>query len=355
MFWTCIGSNSIFNGIKQVPPGHFIKIKLGYVEEHRYWQEPIFQDDPGSLMTESQATEFLFTSLKRAVNQQVHGSVGHASYLSGGIDSSALAYFLVKKHPESTLDTFSVAFSNKEYDESEAQSCVCEFLETNHRTVMVSDTDISRNFPAAIEHAETLLFRTAPVPLYLLSKKVTEAGHKVVFTGEGADEILLGYDIFFERRIRAFWARQNQSFLRPQLLKKLYHYLPQFRESRYFSVIKDFYKSNLTNTDDVFYSHLVRWSQYQQVSSYFNFSNSISEESLLEDFLNYLPKAFVHTSADRKTQIIEYETLLTGYLLSSQGDRMSMANSVEGRYPFLSQSFVSDMAKLHSFQKSTWH
>jgi asparagine synthase (glutamine-hydrolysing) len=116
--------------------------------------------------------------------------------------------------------------------------------------------------------------------------------------------------------------------------------------------VKDFYRNSLSNTDDIFYSHLVRWSQFKQVSSYFNFSPSISEDLILEDLLYCLPIEFKSLSHDRKTQVIEFETLLSGYLLSSQGDRMSMAHSVEGRYPFLSQKFVKSMAGLHSFQKA---
>ena len=66
------------------------------------------------------------------------------------------------------------------------------------------------------------MFRTAPVPMYLLSKHVRSQGHKVVFTGEGADEILLGYDLFGETKIRKFWSKLPNSNLRPELLKKLY-------------------------------------------------------------------------------------------------------------------------------------
>ena len=352
MFWTCIGTNSIFEMVKQVPPGHYIRWKRGKIKQHRYWQDPILSNEPDHIMTESQALDLLRDTLEGSVRNQVHGSVGHASYLSGGIDSSALGHFLSKNNPNERLDTFSIAFESKEYDESDAQRKLSNFLATNHRTLKIENKDIANNFPRVIWHAETLLFRTAPVPLYLLSKEVRNAGHKVVFTGEGADEILLGYDIFFERRIREFWARQPKSNSRPALLQRLYHYLPQFKESRYFSILKDFYKSNLTNIDNVFYSHLIRWAQYQQVSSHFNFSSSVTEDSLLEELLNYLPKAFCMLSGDRKTQIIEYETLLTGYLLSSQGDRMSMAHSVEGRYPFLSQTFVTNIAKLHSLQKA---
>ena len=92
--------------------------------------------------------------------------------------------------------------------------------------------------------------------MYLLSKLVKDNGHKVVFTGEGADEILLGYDIFAENKIRRFWNRNKKSKLRPQLLKKLYRYLPQFKNYRYFEIVKDFYLKNLGEPKNIFYDIL---------------------------------------------------------------------------------------------------
>ena len=100
-----------------------------------------------------------------------------------------------------------------------------KFLNTNNHTLKITKTDIPDNFNKMIEHAETHVFRTAPVPMYLLSKFVKSKGHKVFFSGEGADEILFGYDIFFETKIRKFWSKDINSKRRFLLFKKLYHYL----------------------------------------------------------------------------------------------------------------------------------
>ena len=190
--------------------------------------------------------------------------------------------------------------------------------------------------------------------MYMLSRKVSEDGFKVVFTGEGADEILLGYDIFFESRIRKFWNRDPSSKIRPQLLKRLYHYLPQFKNSRYFSILQDFYKSHLADPTNVFYSHLVRWAQFKQVSSYFNIDDEkYSASNLLEELLINLPTEIAEFNHDEKAQEIEFETLLSNYLLSSQGDRMTMANSLEGRYPYLGDKFVKKMALISPGLKAT--
>ena len=354
MLWTTVGERTIFENIKQVRRGHYISVSSKGIVENSYYKDPLISTSLKTFSNRNEAVDFLRESLKNSVHSQIHGEVGYASYLSGGIDSSALAYFLSKKNEKSDLHTFSIAFENDEYDESTAQKLVSEALAVNHHSINISKADISNNFRSVINHAETLLFRTAPVPLYLLSKQVRDAGHKVVYTGEGADEILLGYDLFAENRVRRFWSRSPSSNWRPSLLRRLYQYLPQYNNSRYFSIIRDFYSGSISDVGNPFYSHLVRWSQFKQVSSFFNFSRSSEdlEETIINDLLLTLPKPFGETSSDRKAQILEFETLLQGYLLASQGDRMSMAHSVEGRYPFLGKEFVRNMARLGDYQKS---
>ena len=354
MLWTTVGDRTIFENIKQVKRGHYVSISPKGVVDKSYYRDPLFLTNQKTFSNRNDAVDFLRHSLKNSVHSQVHGEVGYASYLSGGIDSSALAYFLSAQNKNSDLDTFSIAFESDEYDESAAQKVVSEALGVNHHSIKISKADLSNNFRSVINHAETLLFRTAPVPLYLLSKRVRDAGHKVVYTGEGADEILLGYDLFAETRVRRFWSRSPSSNWRPSLLKRLYNYLPQYKNSRYFSIIKDFYSGSISDVGNPFYSHLVRWSQFKQVSSFFNFSRSSKdlEEAVINELLLTLPQKFGEASSDRKAQVLEFETLLHGYLLSSQGDRMSMAHSVEGRYPFLGKEFVENMARLSDHQKS---
>ena len=84
---------------------------------------------------------------------------------------------------------------------------------------------IAAAFPEVIGFTETPVLRTAPTPLFLLSRLVRQSGYKVVLTGEGADEFLAGYDIFREDRVRRFWARDPDSTLRPRLLERLYPWL----------------------------------------------------------------------------------------------------------------------------------
>jgi len=343
MFWTNIGNHTSFEDIYILPANHYLKLNEKFEINIVTYENSFFKKD---LLQNKNFN--LYNSLKNSVKNQIFGEVGFCSYLSGGIDSSIIAY-LLKNITKKKIDTFSISFEDKDYDESSAQNEVSKFLGTNHNTLKISKNDISNNFLETIHAAETFLFRTAPVPMYLLSKFVKTKGHKVFFTGEGADEILFGYDIFFETKIRKFWAKEKNSKSRFLLFKKLYNYLPQFKNSRYFRLIKDFYRTSLDVENDLFYSHFVRWTQYNYMSSYFNLNDSskFSADILLEKYFETLPKGFTDLSLLRRAQYIECTTLLTNYLLSSQGDRVSMANSLEGRYPYLDENLLNDTININ--------
>lgn len=342
MFWTNIGKQTSFKNIFSLPAGQYLKWNLNKKILKRHYIFPTFKKKINNFKDIS-----LKEILEKAVENQIHGEVEYGCYLSGGIDSSILASFLSK---QKKIKTFSISFENEEYDESYFQNLMSKKINSEHYNLVINEKMISDNFEKTVYHAEALLFRTAPVPMYLLSKVVKENNIKVVYSGEGADEILFGYDIFFENRIRQFWRRNPSSLIRPQLLKRLYGYLPQFKNSRYFSILKDFYSSTLEK-ESIFYSHLVRWSQFKHVSSFFNFSKeNENEENILNDFKENLPEGYKSLNDDEQNQYIEINTLLSNYLLSSQGDRMSMANSVEGKFPFLDENLVSYAASIGSKQ-----
>ena len=109
-----------------------------------------------------------------------------------------------------------------------------------------------------IWHTETPTVRTAPAPMFLLSQLVHDHNFKVVMTGEGADELLGGYDIFKEMVIRRFWAKDPDSTIRPLLLKRLYPEIGQLNSASG-AFLMAFFKRGLTPTDDTFYSHAIRW------------------------------------------------------------------------------------------------
>jgi len=241
------------------------------------------------------------------------------------------------------LNTFSVSFTDKRFDESVYQKTSVKLLKTEHKDIRCSENDIGQVFPNVIWHAETPMTRTAPVPLYMLSKLVRQNNFKVVLTGEGADEIFAGYNIFREDKVRRFWAKNPDSKIRPSLLAKLYPYIFSSKNGRQRKYLEGFFRKNLKNTTSVAYSHLPRWQNTAQLKSFFaqEFkTNGNSIDGFVDRFSATVPKNFMSWDALLRAQYTEISIFLSNYLLSSQGDRMAMANSVEGRYPFLDHRVI---------------
>ena len=144
--------------------------------------------------------------LADAVRLRLRADVPVGAYLSGGLDSSVIGS-LVRQVDASPLETFAVRFRDPAFDETAEQRRMAGLLGTDHHEIVCGPDEIAGSLADVVWHCESPLLRTAPVPLYLLSGLVRDAGMKVVLTGEGADELLAGYSIFKEDRVRRFWAR----------------------------------------------------------------------------------------------------------------------------------------------------
>jgi len=348
-FWTVVGEQTMFREVKQVPPGHILSWRRGKATLERYWDWPFSACvEPLRLSSDAEYCEAFRDAFAQSVKRQTMADVEVGAYISGGIDSSVIVRHLDALNGKRPLSTFSVAFDDPDYDESDAQAAVVQHYRSHHRVARVGVGDIAKDFPTAVVHAETALFRSAPVPMYRLSKEVRATGIKVVMSGEGADEILLGYDLFREAKIRRFWARQPASRCRGQLLRRLYDYLPQYKNPRYFNLTLDFYRPTLTQTEDPHYPMAVRWSSGKALESCFSsdLRDIAATYDPVADLDAWLPAHYAQTGDVERAQAIEAITLLGNYLLSSQGDRMALANSVETRYPYLDLDFVRFAARL---------
>ena len=334
-FWVTLPPRTAFAGVHQLPPGHSMIVgQDGSVRIRQYWDFN-FDANDDSNQPEDEYAEQLRDLLTDATRLRLRADVPVATYLSGGIDSSVTTA-VVKTITSAPVETFSVAFADEEFDESPFQQMLASHVGVERHVVRCSRDDIARVFPDVVWHAETPLLRTAPAPLFLLSELVRRSGYKVAVTGEGADEAFGGYDIFKEAKVRAFWARQPQSRLRPLLLRELYPYMPALQRQSDAALRGFFQVSNETANDPLF-SHLPRWTLTSKLQLLFSGDtrDALRGYDPIDDIRRTLPPAFPTWSLFARAQYLEAKFLLPGYILSSQGDRMAMANGVEIRMPFL--------------------
>ena len=350
--WSSFGANTTFENISQVPPGHYALFSSNGLEIHRYWQLTFNPDNENKNKSVEDWALELNTLLKDAAKIRLRADVPVGCYLSGGIDSTYISS-LVKNNFNNRLRTFSVAFQEKRFNEAVFQNIAIQSLKTDHSTIHCSNQDISRLFPKVIWHTETPLLRTGPVPLFQLSGLVRKNNFKVVLTGEGADEIFAGYNIFKEDKVRRFWAKNPDSVLRPKLLERLYPYIFSRNDGRAKTFLRNFFKKGIQETSVPFYSHLPRWQNTFTLQNFFSKDllaqtggpnicgpNSCGQDRFYNKFINSLPSKFMSWAPLSRAQYTESTIFMSNYLLSSQGDRMAMGNSVEGRYPFLDHRVI---------------
>lgn len=355
-YWSTLEPRTVFAGLESLPPGCLMTVERdGSKAVQRYWDWsfPPAADTRACLRPDDidSAAGELRERLVDAVRLQLRADVPVAAYLSGGLDSAGIAA-LVRSCTPRSLRTFSVAFDDGEFDESAHQQEMVRHLGTEHTTLHCTRADIGEAFPRLVWHTDAPVLRTAAVPLMLLSAAVRAHGFKVALSGEGADEVFGGYDLFKEAKIRRFWARQPGSQLRPRLLGRLYGYLrhspvahPEFARA--------FFAQGLEHIDRPVFAHVPRWSAGRRALGLLSpaLKAELGDWDALSACEDQLPGAIMSWSGLARDQYVEARTLLAGYLLSSQGDRVAMANSVEGRYPFLDHHLIEYASRLPAHWK----
>jgi len=346
-FWTTLGPRTVFKDIYELPPGHYMKISHGKSTLKKYWDIPFYSRSEQFDSAPAEICEQIRELLMDAVRIRLRADVPVGCYLSGGLDSSAVAGMVVRNFNHDTR-TFGIRFEQKGFDEGEHQNRMVSWLKANHTEILSTNDKIGISLPECLWHCEKPILRTSPVPLFLLSELVNQSGLKVVLTGEGADEVFGGYNIFKEAKIRRFWSRYPGSQRRAGLIDKLYPYIfdnPRLRRS-----MRSFFARGLDGVNDPFFSHLIRWGNTSRIKKFF----SAELRDTIGDYDGYL-QVRENLSPDyekwdylSRAQYLEMSIFLSNYLLCSQGDRVAMAHSLEIRLPYLDPRVMELAARVQA-------
>ncbi len=344
-YWAALPPRTPFRDVQQLPPGHYAVWRAGTLTVRPWYRldYPEARDEPASAIRE------LDELMRTGVDFRLRADVPVGGYLSGGLDSSITCALAAKASPFA-LRTFSVAFEDPRFDESRFQNTVAAEIGSHHAVSHISAGTIAADFPDVIRHTETPLLRTAPVPMYRLARLTRERGIKVVLTGEGADELFLGYDLFKEVSVRLFAARRPESTMRAALFDRIYPYLQGASKGGEFW--RNFFLDAGT-PDDPLFSHLPRFRLSSRTKEFYGdaMRDAVGGRDPLAELRDTLPAGFGGWSPLNRAAYLEMTTLLSPYLLSSQGDRMGMAHAIEGRYPFLDHRLFEFAAALPTSSK----
>lgn len=322
--WGPRSPRTAFRGVRQLPAGGLLVWQDGTVLQDDVWWRPEVGRAP-----DGRPERELAPLLRDSVALRLRADVTVGTYLSGGLDSSLLTA-LARQEVGPDLQTFSLAFDSPDYDESAEQRRVAAVLGTQHHVVTVRPTDITAGFQDAVRRAAAPLVRTGPVGMALLARCAREHGVVVVATGEGADELFWGYDLFKEVLARrAYLADPSDG----SVFDRLYQHLgPRARGPAWRSAF-----ATAGAPDDPLFSHQVRLRATSAVAGLYAPSvvGELAGQSSEERLRQSLPPAFGRWTDLERATWLELQTLLEPYLLAAQGDRAAMAHGVEGRYPFL--------------------
>jgi len=335
------GEETMFEGVYKLLPGHRLVFEGGRVRIEKYWDLPLDGPDPELERMHDGALIDRFRSLlQESVRLRLMSDVPLGMFLSGGIDSSAIAA-LMAREIDRPVDTFSVAFSDRRFSELEYARAVAQAIGANAHEIVIDDHDFFAALPRLVWHEDEPIAHPSSVPLHFVS--VLARQHVVVvLTGEGSDELLAGYGKYpravINWRAGTVYERLVPAAVRASVAGSLVPRLPG-RAGRY---ARRSFLAMPRNVSAMFLDNFAGMPVRQQrellsatalaggdaYSSSLAYFNEVNGRSGLLGRL-------LHT--DIKTYLVE--------LLMKQ-DQMSMSASIESRVPFLDHVLVEFAARL---------
>jgi len=344
-------SRSLFAGIYTVPPGHYAIAQHGEVTVYPYWD--LAFPTAAEIATDDRSDEEVVAGFRAvlddAVRERLIADVEVASYLSGGIDSCAVLG-LAQQHMDRPIRAFTLAFDDVLYDESALARAQAERSGASFHPIPVTSRALADAYSDAVWHAETPFVNGHGVAKFLLSRAVRDAGIKVVFTGEGSDEMLAGYPPFRRDVLLYNSARQD-----PDTVQRL---LAEMRASNQAvpALIMD-EEAPLAELETV--RRRLGWvpSWIQTFSTMGRSTTELFSREMTSSVAGMNPYEVALSRLPVDERLAERDPLnqalylwarihLPNFILTFLSDRMEMAHSIEGRVPFLDHKVAEYAARI---------
>lgn len=338
-FYSAGTSRTFFEGVRSLPPGHFLDVHVGRIHLRKYWDLD-FPDhsDEASAADETKWTDELEHLLRQAVRRRLRGDVPVGSYLSGGVDSSTVLALAVQesRHP---VRSFTIGLRSGAGTDEQAQAEeTAQRLGSPLTTIQMGRREIADAMPQLIRASEGPVVDTSCACMIRLAEAVHQHGYKVVLTGEGADEALCGYGWFKLQRLQ-----HATRWLLPRLFFALGRGGLRVHSSRSPARRTPFRALRRVRTAQQGIFELIGSSREMLYSS--AMWSALEDHSPFDD-LDLTNERLPRWHPLNQAGYIDYHTFLPGLLLLSKGDRSAMNASVETRPPFLDEDVIAFCARL---------
>lgn len=344
-----IAPHTPFKQVYELPPAHTLRLSAGRAPRlERYWDVDFPQAGDYESMEESYWAPRFADALQDAVASHTTGDVDIGSYLSGGIDSCSITRLLADIQPR--VQTFSIGFDNADYDESSQYRAIAQSLGVANAELRLQDArpqGYLDDLVQCIVHLEQPQRMAVDVPHYLLSGLVRENRYKVVYTGDGADEVLAGYDCFRQNNMRLWSNGPLQSLFRRW--RYLHRYTRYFPSDQMHLLLALHGRDAQRQTIERF-GFYPAWHDFWQITraqraGIMRDDAMIDGEAQMDALVAGMQPQLAGRDALNQSLYFEMKTRLPGWILW-KSDRLSMAHGVEARVPFLDHPLVELIARM---------
>ena len=344
-----IAPNTPFTGIYELPPGHELTLRPGTAPRiQRYWDIAFPCAGEYESYDEGYWKRQFSDALQDAVASHAIGEVPIGSYLSGGIDSASITRLVADSQP--SVQTFSIGFENPDYDESAQYRAIAQQMGVANTELRLSDNrpqGFVDDLVQCIYHLEQPQRMAVDIPHYLLSGLVRKNNYKVVYTGDGADEILAGYDCFRQNNMRLWSNGWFKSAFRRW--RYLHQYTQDFPREQMRMLLGLHTRSAQRETIKRF-GFYPTWHDFWQIttkhrSGIMRDDPLIDNETQMAALIAAMQPQLAGRDALNQSLYFEMKTRLPGWILW-KSDRLSMAHGVEARVPFLDHPLVELCARM---------
>ncbi|NOT49041.1 MAG: asparagine synthase (glutamine-hydrolyzing) [Acidobacteria bacterium] len=330
---------TLFEGVRRLLPGHFLKWKDGEIGIERYWDLEF--EPKRSQVDEAETVAEWYELFRESVRLRLMSDVPLGMFLSGGIDSSAIAA-VMSELVDQPIKTFSVGFKEREANEFHFARQVAKRFNTDHREITITPDQFFDELPALIWHEDEPLGFEASVPLYFVSK-LAQKHVKVVLTGEGSDETLAGYGRYRKALTLLDYGEKYEA-ITPSILRGAVRSGVAALPGGLNRKLKRTFLSLDADIENIYFDNFAIFGKKRQIDLFSAETKArISETDPYRHLHRWLDETSAETTLD-KLLYVDTKTYLHELLMKQ--DQMSMAASIESRVPFLDHKLVEFTAKL---------